>query len=799
MLKINLNWDSSVTWQSFDANNQSIGQKEEAAFKQAVERAASVYENAFTNNVSVTIDVGWGELNGKAIAASDASAESHDMWETYTYTDVHNALIKNAQSGVQMTADATLPDPNASPWGPVARKTMAVSSANANALGLFIQNPPPVDGWIGFNIARKWTFNLYDTPAGKQSLVAAAEHEISEVLGRSASVGTEKSQSGNILYKPIDLFRYSSPNVRDLTTGGKGSTAYFSIDNGVTDLGTWNNYNDGYDLGDWWYGPAPGGHDAYGGGGIGLTPLLTMTDLKLMNVIGWNTSYLPSTVPDGFADWVPSAQTHDDFHILSGGLQEVGGTTHNALVDGSGWLQIDSGGQTFNTTLLGKENIRDGGTASGTLVEGGAVEEIKSGGSAIGTVLQAGGVQEVFGGGFVSGTVFSGGTQDVLSGATVSGADFVSGTQNVSSGGTAVDTFVGDFGYEWIKSGGSASGTTLSGGKLIMDHGGTASGVVIQWVGEAYVAGITHATTISAGFEEVESGGIAYDTVVSGGSLYVDLGGAAFGTIVSSGGEYVAGLASGTILDGGNMVVHGSDISTTINAASATLYDFGLDKGTTISAGREFVESGGVASGTIVSAGMLAVLSGGTANGTALDNGTVQVLSGGVVDGATVSGGAMLVQGTTNATTVDGGREIVGFGATANSTVIGDGTLEIGNGGAVGGATPVTFTSGGDGTLRIDASASFQPHFGPIAGFAGQDKIDLSDIAFGNNTTLGYQGNNTSGILTVGNGVGAAHLLMLGQYTAANFAIASDGHGGTLVTDPPLQQQPQQMLVHPHA
>jgi len=41
MLNIQLNWDPSVTWQNFDSN-QSIGTKEEAAFEQAVERAAQV-------------------------------------------------------------------------------------------------------------------------------------------------------------------------------------------------------------------------------------------------------------------------------------------------------------------------------------------------------------------------------------------------------------------------------------------------------------------------------------------------------------------------------------------------------------------------------------------------------------------------------------------------------------------------------------------------------------------------------------------------------------------------------------
>jgi hypothetical protein len=42
MLTITLNWDSSVTWQQFDPNNQAIGLAEEAAFKSAVQYAAHI-------------------------------------------------------------------------------------------------------------------------------------------------------------------------------------------------------------------------------------------------------------------------------------------------------------------------------------------------------------------------------------------------------------------------------------------------------------------------------------------------------------------------------------------------------------------------------------------------------------------------------------------------------------------------------------------------------------------------------------------------------------------------------------
>jgi hypothetical protein len=41
---------------------------------------------------------------------------------------------------------------------------------------------------------------------------------------------------------------------------------------------------------------------------------------------------------------------------------------------------------------------------------------------------------------------------------------------------------------------------------------------------------------------------------------------------------------------------------------------------------------------------------------------------------------------------------------------------------------------GSTGTLKLDASTLFTRQ---ISGFTGQDTIDLSDIAFGTNSTLG--------------------------------------------------------------
>jgi len=132
-------------------------------------------------------------------------------------------------------------------------------------------------------------------------------------------------------------------------------------------------------------------------------------------------------------------------------------------------------------------------------------------------------------------------------------------------------------------------------------------------------------------------------------------------------------------------------------------------------------------------------------------------------------------------------------GSAAPSTVIaGGGVVDI--------ATPhsgnVTFT-GSSGTLVLDQPATFT---GAVSGFGAQDGIDLSQIAFGANVTLGYSENDsgTGGTLSVSDGTHAANIALLGNYMAASFVTAADGHGSTLVTET-SPQTGSSLLAQPHA
>ncbi len=83
------------------------------------------------------------------------------------------------------------------------------------------------------------------------------------------------------------------------------------------------------------------------------------------------------------------------------------------------------------------------------------------------------------------------------------------------------------------------------------------------------------------------------------------------------------------------------------------------------------------------------------------------------------------------------------------------------------------------------------------AGAFPRDGVDLPNIAFGGETTLACAENKpgTGGTLTVTDGRHAAGIALLGNYMAASFVAAADGHGGTLVTE--QSQTPQALLTHP--
>jgi hypothetical protein len=108
----------------------------------------------------------------------------------------------------------------------------------------------------------------------------------------------------------------------------------------------------------------------------------------------------------------------------------------------------------------------------------------------------------------------------------------------------------------------------------------------------------------------------------------------------------------------------------------------------------------------------------------------------------------------------------------------------------------VTFT-GANGTLWLDQPSTFT---GKVSGLGAQNGIDLSTIAFGVHTTLGYSpnNNNTGGTLSITNGSQSASIALLGNYMASSFVMESDNHGGTMILADATQSATQSLLTNPH-
>jgi hypothetical protein len=116
---------------------------------------------------------------------------------------------------------------------------------------------------------------------------------------------------------------------------------------------------------------------------------------------------------------------------------------------------------------------------------------------------------------------------------------------------------------------------------------------------------------------------------------------------------------------------------------------------------------------------------------------------------------------------------------TASTVTVADGaSVEI-NGAS---AQSATFT-GTTGTLKIDHSVAFTA---PVSGLAGADALDLADISYGAKTTATFSGNTIGGTLTVTDGTHTAKILLQGNYLTSSWTLSGDGHGGTVVVDPPL-------------
>jgi len=211
--------------------------------------AAKMFTSVFTNPIVLNIAVGFGEVDGFALAPGEAGESLTNAAVGLDLPTVE-ALLAGADAGL-VHAGLIAPDAFTA-LDNVAGANPFVPTAELKAFGLSTLLPPNlIDGFIGLSSSSLALFgNIGPTQV---DAVGAAAHEISEVMGR---IGLEGQTLGpapfNNLFTPFDIFRYSAPGVPDVTP----SAGYFSLNDGVTALNLFNDPNNGGDAGDWATAPA---------------------------------------------------------------------------------------------------------------------------------------------------------------------------------------------------------------------------------------------------------------------------------------------------------------------------------------------------------------------------------------------------------------------------------------------------------------------------------------------------------------------------------------------------------------
>ncbi len=335
----------------------------------------------------------------------------------------------------------------------------------------------------------------------------------------------------------------------------------------------------------------------------------------------------------------------------------------------------------------------------------------------------------------------------------------------------------------------SAAADSLDGLAILAPAGGFEPGTVTLTATASSLDADGNETSTSSSFDVNVLPSVNW---TNGGISQADAASVAAGATLTVGDPVNGGLvALGSELDiaGQASISGGTDIELGVADANAAQgYDAGtlsvLSGGTLSMADGVTINGNGGVDNGVANAGTL------TKTGTATSTIGVALTNSGTVD---VQGGTLSLDGdvqNSGTLAADGGNIVVGGTVTGGGgATINGATLEFG----AASDSSATFI-GASGTLLLDQSASFT---GSVAQFASGDNLDLADIGFGANTTIGYSADSKGGTLTVSDGTNTANVSLLGQYLAGSFVTGSDGHGGTMITDPSVANPAQ--LTQPHA
>jgi len=327
-LVINPTFDSSI-----------LNDPNSAAIQSAINQAIAIYQSLFSDPITISILFRYSNTKPDGHPFPSGSLSLSDFviysipWDTYI-----NALRADAKTANDATANASLPPNSLS-------TNISVSGANGRAIG---QNTPPAmfangtvgdggpyDGIVSLNSSVPFQFTRPPS-ASNYDARRSIEHEMDEVLG----LGSHLPGGGDL--QPQDLFSWSAPGTRNLTSSG---SRYFSINSGNTNIVGFNQ-DPGGDLGDWLSASCPQANpyvqNAFGCMGQVSDVTATSPEGVSLDVIGYDLAS-PPPLPAQLGNISTRAFVETGDNVVIGGLIITGSGQKRVIVRAIGPSLVNHG------------------------------------------------------------------------------------------------------------------------------------------------------------------------------------------------------------------------------------------------------------------------------------------------------------------------------------------------------------------------------------------------------------------------------------------------------------------------